>query len=335
MLEPRIFLMICDGLRPDFIDARRTPNLAALARRGTEFRRSHAVFPTITRANSASLATGVYPRRHGIAGNELVAPGGSPNEGVNDGKPFSTADADRLHELRPTRDGHVLCLPTLADRIHAAGGRTAVVGTGSTGAALLQNPQAETRGDLLLHPRKLVGLSEREIETAHGPIPRRSAPNTAQNAYLTRLITDLLLPAGQHDLIVFWHTDPDHTQHARGLGHPLALQAIADADRNLATILDTIEQQPDSWIVVVTSDHGFGTIEPSLGELDVTTALIDAGLKKTRPVTTSSRSTAESTCAGTRSIAAPPLSTRSTACPRSARSSAAAAATTHKSSTAP
>ena len=90
MLAPKIFLMVCDGLRPDSIDARRTPNLAAIARRSVDFRRSHAVFPTVTRANSSSLATGVYPRLHGIAGNELLAPI------VNGGKPFSTADADRL-----------------------------------------------------------------------------------------------------------------------------------------------------------------------------------------------------------------------------------------------
>lgn len=284
MLEPKIFLMVCDGLRPDSIDAQRTPNLAALAQRGVDFRRSHAVFPTVTRANSSSLATGVYPHLHGIAGNELLAlPGGSENYNVHDGKPFSTADADRLHELRPARDGHILLSPTLADRIHAAGGRTAVVGTGSTGAALLQNPQVEAdepaRTDLLLHPRRFVGLSQETVEATHGPVPPRAAPNTDQNAYFTTLITDLLLPAAQHDLIVFWHTDPDHSQHTHGLGHPLAHQAIADADTNLGRILDAIEQQPEPWLIAVTSDHGFSTITPVLGDTDIAAALGAAGLK--------------------------------------------------------
>ena len=278
MLEPKIFLMVCDGLRPDSIDARRTPNLAALAQRGADFQRSHAVFPTVTRANSSSLATGVYPRHHGIAGNELRS------ANVHDGKPFSTADADRLHELRPSRDGHVLLAPTLADRIYAAGGRTAVVGTGSTGAALLQNPQVEAdepaHADLLLHPRRFVGLSQKTVEAAHGPIPPRAAPNTAQNAYFTHLISNLLLPAAQHDLIVFWHTDPDHSQHTHGLGHPLAHQAITDADTNLGRILDAIEQQPEPWLTAVTSDHGFSTVTPVLGDTDIATALAAAGLKE-------------------------------------------------------
>jgi arylsulfatase A-like enzyme len=274
-LATRVLLMVCDGLRPDLVSAELMPRLTRLAASGVEFRRSHAVFPTVTRANSASLATGVSPRQHGIPGNELVA------DAIEPGIPFSTADARQLDRLRPIRDGHVLLVPTLADRVAAAGGRTAVLGTGSTGAALLQNPLVATRGDLLLHPRRFEGLSRDQIESAQGSIPARSTPNSVQNRYFTRLVTDLLLPAAQHDLIVFWHTDPDHTQHAHGLGHPLARAALASADENLGVLLDALAARPsgEHWVVVVTSDHGFSTVAPGLGDVDVGSALVRAGVK--------------------------------------------------------
>ena len=272
-LSQRVFLMVLDGLRPDSVTSERMPNLARLGAGGVVFQRNHAVFPTVTRANSASLATGVYPKGHGIPGNELVS------EVVEQGRPFSTADADRLEQLRESRGGRVVMAATLADRIYAAGGRTAVVGTGSTGAALLQNPQGATRGEAFFHPRRIAGLDRSEIESALGPIPKRTTPNTEQNAFFTKLITDVLCPADAHALIVFWHTDPDHTQHAHGLGHPAVDQALAAADKNLATILSALDERPESWTVVVASDHGFSSVAEALGETDVTGVLIDAGLK--------------------------------------------------------
>jgi len=41
------FLMVWDGLRPDFVSAERTPNLWRLAHQGVWFERSHAVYPTL------------------------------------------------------------------------------------------------------------------------------------------------------------------------------------------------------------------------------------------------------------------------------------------------
>src|SRR5438445_8863976 len=63
----RIFLMmVWDGLRPDLVDARDTPNLVALEHEGVLFAHHHAVFPTITMVNAAALATGGQPARAGI-----------------------------------------------------------------------------------------------------------------------------------------------------------------------------------------------------------------------------------------------------------------------------
>ena len=60
--EGRIFiLMVWDGLRPDLVNPRDTPNLFALGREGVRFARHHSVFPTVTMVNAASIASGGRP----------------------------------------------------------------------------------------------------------------------------------------------------------------------------------------------------------------------------------------------------------------------------------
>ena len=63
-----------DGLRADDLTPEITPNYFALARSGVVFADHHAVYPTFTMMNSASIATGTYPGAHGFYGNVVYAP---------------------------------------------------------------------------------------------------------------------------------------------------------------------------------------------------------------------------------------------------------------------
>src|ERR671936_149050 len=76
------------------------------------------------------------------------------------------------------------------------------------------------------------------------------------------MITELVLPEVSPTLLVFWHTDPDHTSHARGHCAPGTQRALRDADDNLGAILETYERLGlrGSTAVVVTSDHGTSAI---------------------------------------------------------------------------
>src|ERR671917_408146 len=123
----RAFVMVWDGMRPDLISPELTPSLWALAEGGVRFAESHAVFPTVTRINSATLATGCLPSGHGIVGNSLYAAAVDPNG------PFNTGDHRALEALIRLRGGRLLPRDTLADRVAEAGGRTVVVSTGSPG----------------------------------------------------------------------------------------------------------------------------------------------------------------------------------------------------------
>src|SRR5262245_46272330 len=64
-------VLVLDGLRPDSITAEETPNLWRLRQEGVNFLNGHAVFPTVTRANATAIATGTYPARNGMFGNQL------------------------------------------------------------------------------------------------------------------------------------------------------------------------------------------------------------------------------------------------------------------------
>jgi arylsulfatase A-like enzyme len=71
-----------------------------------------------------------------------------------------------------------------------------------------------------------------------------------------------VIPEAMPMLLVFWHTDPDHTSHAQGHGADATRRSLRDADDNLGAILDAYERvglRP-STDIVVTSDHGTSSI---------------------------------------------------------------------------
>ena len=57
----KVIIFVWDGLRTDDLTPEITPNYFALARSGVVFADHHAVYPTFTMMNSASIATGTYP----------------------------------------------------------------------------------------------------------------------------------------------------------------------------------------------------------------------------------------------------------------------------------
>ena len=72
--QQRHLLIVLDGLRPDYVTPELMPNLHALGERGVVFGNHHAVFPTVTRVNAASISTGAYPETHGLLGNSEYFP---------------------------------------------------------------------------------------------------------------------------------------------------------------------------------------------------------------------------------------------------------------------
>lgn len=266
---PKVIVFVIDGLRPDAITPDDTPTLFRLRAEGVDFTNGHAVFPTVTRVNAATLATGMQPGTHGIVGNQLYVPAVDPHRAFNTGEFRNLLTLDHA--------------PTLADRLHARGLRFAGVSSGSTGSAFLLNPRAPEGVGVLVNgyfdPGKTVAYPSDVNETIlarFGPAPDKKTadPFDAVVGWAQRVLREYVLPELRPDVVIDWITEPDHTQHAVGVGSPAARHAIRHADREIAAVLAMLD--PASTDVFVVSDHGFTTNTCSI---DVTGALVDAGLK--------------------------------------------------------
>lgn len=72
---PIVVLVSFDGFRPDYLDRTPTPNFDRIAAAGVRAGGLIPSFPTLTFPNHYSMATGLYPGRHGLVGNTMYDPG--------------------------------------------------------------------------------------------------------------------------------------------------------------------------------------------------------------------------------------------------------------------
>lgn len=266
----RAVVMVWDGMRPDLVSPELTPNLARLAEGGVWFEASHAQFPTVTRVNAATIATGATPTTHGLPANVLYAPLVDRAALISLGEGDSVAALRRAYGVFRTR--------TMAAAVTEAGGRAVVVSSGTRGATLMSNPAARERGDLLLHPTLSTPAEWQPAVGRLGPLPAATVPNSAQNRWFARAIAEYVLPELGPSLLQFWHNDPDKSQHCFGFGHPESLRAIRDADEHLGIILDALDRLGlrRETVVVVASDHGYTSVRR---HARLAEALVRAGLK--------------------------------------------------------
>src|SRR5215472_13344940 len=64
-----VVIFVADGLRHDSVNAADSPALLWVRAHGVHFVNSHSLFPTLTTANAAALATGPYLGDTGIFSN--------------------------------------------------------------------------------------------------------------------------------------------------------------------------------------------------------------------------------------------------------------------------
>jgi predicted AlkP superfamily pyrophosphatase or phosphodiesterase len=79
----RAVVLIIDGLRTDMVGQEYTPRLARIVERSRWFTDQRSVFPSATRVNSASIATGCWPKSHGLAGNAIALDEGDGLQAVS------------------------------------------------------------------------------------------------------------------------------------------------------------------------------------------------------------------------------------------------------------
>ena len=263
-----VVIVVFDGLQPAQVTADLMPNLARLASEGVTCSSHHAVFPTVTRANVASIVTGHQPGSHGLTANMLVIPEFDPHRAIGALEPVLTEIA--AHHP-------VLLQPTLGDILHGHGLEYVAVGAGTTGNAYLQNPNAETKGGATIHPEFCLPRPlHRKLTDRFGPWPDRRGPSASKMAHIVDIFTEYVLTERQPAVSMLWFSEPDSSQHAHGVGSPQAVEAIREADRQFERLLNWLEREGRAadTNVMVTSDHGYSTISDVV---NIEAALRDAG----------------------------------------------------------
>ena len=252
-LSRRHLVIVLDGLRPDYVTPDVMPTLTALGRRGVVFTRHHSVYPTVTRVNASSIATGSYPDTHGLMGNTVFFPK------VDATKFFDTADFTNLQRIATSEGGRLLTTPTLAELLQSAGRRLLVVSSGSSGSAFLNNPTVA--GGAILHPQFTLPASLSDAMKALGPAPTEKSAPSGIDHYAVDALLKVGLPQVQPTVTVLWLSDLDTAAHDNGVGAPATVAVLRRVDGEIKRIEDGLRAANlfDSYDIWVTSDHGFST----------------------------------------------------------------------------
>ncbi|MEH2922189.1 alkaline phosphatase family protein [Samsonia erythrinae] len=261
----RAVLVILDGLRRDLISEENTPHLYAFARRAEQFNAHHTVFPSCTRVVSASIATGCWPARHGMAGNTMVLTENGRLVRHDAGKP------DFLQHKRNVT-GRSLHVPTMAEYLADEGG-VVIFSNVSPGAAYAHDPDGFGH---IYHRAGSFGPGRQ-------PVPSREVlsisldiqgESVMTDRFIERVVTASDCPA----VGVLWMGEPDASQHHFPLGSPEHLAILHHADSHAGRVIAAVEAMADRQeiLLLVGSDHGHQTVDEVI---DVEAELVSAGLK--------------------------------------------------------
>ncbi len=265
---PRIVIAAFDGLQPSQVTGKRMPVVSALAASGVRFLHNHAVFPTVTRANSATLVTGVVPGKHGLIANKSIFPEYSKTEVVD-------ALVPKLADINRLTGGGLLFTPTLGELISNHDLKWVSVVGGTSGNAFVQHPNAGDFGGVVIHPEFTnPAFHNDEILSRFGEWPAKEAPAAGLVERTAEVVIDYAIDGLDADVLLVWFPEPDTSQHAFGIDSPEAQEMYSLADSQLGRILDAIDVRGGNPDVIVVSDHGYSTIG---SVIDVRLELANAG----------------------------------------------------------
>ena len=240
----RTVVISIDGLSPSaYAEASGgdMPTLRRLAAEGARASGVVGVFPTVTYPSHTTMITGVPPAVHGIYNNRMLDP-----EGRSNGAWYWYA-----------RD---IKTRTLVEAVREAGRHAAAiywpVTVGMDIDVLLPefsrsaHPENLSLLRALSRPSTLIDDLEAERGRAL-PSPLDDAARAEMAAWVFRV--------HQPHLLLLHIFETDTIQHVYGPGSPQARTARVEADRNLAVVLDAIDDTGlgDRTNIVVVSDHGF------------------------------------------------------------------------------
>jgi len=292
-------LLIMDGLARTAFDlhGEAMPALSRLRREGAWFANAAVTtLPTQTAAGHATVATGTDPRLHGIVGNTFIDRWTATPSG-----PF------------PGLDPANLMAPSLADRLNlVTDGRAVIVGQGTAaraavplsghgacqfgGRPVILAVYDESLGtwttneECYVLPAYLREMDARDLLETEGyvweghAIPDVSAARRAglfsrfeADAAIAMIESEGVGRDAVPDLVSVNFKTPDYVAHKYGPDSPEMLEALAELDRQVARIVDTLVATAGvgEFVVAVTADHGMPPEPPVASERHYIDELLD------------------------------------------------------------
>jgi predicted AlkP superfamily pyrophosphatase or phosphodiesterase len=249
-MSTRVMLISIDGLAAFYWrDQRvRMPILRGLAERGVVAAGMEAVFPSTTWPTHVSLVTGVSPRIHGVVANHIL-----------------NRDTNALEDLTgdPIYDAPgLLRAPTVYDRAHAAGRRTAAIDWPATRHAATLDFNLPFFKDQRVFETHTAPAVWDELRALGYPMDRQGEwAQLPKRFYKDEMVGSVAAHvARQHepDLLMLHFLCVDSFQHLYGPRSPEAYWAIEYVDGLIGRLLASLPAAArERTAIFVVSDHGF------------------------------------------------------------------------------
>ncbi len=294
-----LILFVPDGLRAQSVTPQSAPAMAAVRDQGVNFANPHSLFPTFTMANASGMATGHYLGDSGVFSNTIftgypvAAAAGSLTPFIENDSVLGDIDAhfsgnfvdEDTILLAARHQGFSTAAigklgPTLMfDHTERSGGETIIMDDSTGSAAGIPLSQA-MKDALAAAGLPLAAPSRKDTpgdnsKAGDFKTPGTLVANIVQQKYFADAAAKVVLPMfkarNKPFVLVFWSRDPDGTQHNQGDSHlsvtpgingPTSLAAIKNADDNLATLRQALDELglAATTDIVIAADHGFSTI---------------------------------------------------------------------------
>ncbi|MGV3601252.1 MAG: alkaline phosphatase family protein [Dyadobacter fermentans] len=268
--KTRTLIVFFDGLRPDYITEAQMPNLFAFKKTAAWGKHHHSVFPTVTRVNSASYATGSYPGTHGLLGNAIYIPEVAANKSIG------TGYAD-LNKIPAATSGPILTAKSLGEVLADAGQKMMVFSSGTTGQAFLQN---HTVNGAVVNPDLILPEAfKKPVLDEIGLVSEGADEEFGRHKWITDALLKYGLAKDGPLVNAIWFSDPDGAAHEHGIGSEQAVKAIKYVDGQFGRILAALQAKGagEPYNIIISTDHGFVTHKEKPGLADF---LIREGFKK-------------------------------------------------------
>lgn len=266
----KTLIVFFDGLRPDYITEAQMPNLFAFKQSAALGKQHHSVFPTVTRVNSASYATGSYPGTHGLLGNSIFIPEVAPN------RPIETTYED-LRKIPAATSGPLLTAKSLGEVLADAGQKMMVFSSGTTGQAFLQN---HTVNGAIVNPGLILPEAfKTQVLNDIGALPEEERKRLIRHKWVTDALLKYGLVKNGPLVSAIWFSDPDGAAHEHGIGSEQAVKAIRYVDGQFGRIMEALRAKgtDERYNIIISTDHGFVTHKEKPGLADF---LIKEGFKQ-------------------------------------------------------